>query len=453
MKLFLSLLLLPVLVGAQTPADGADDKQEAARYFYRAMGKRMVRKYTEAAGLFRKALALDQTAGVCWHWQGKTELYNLGQPAEAVFSLSNAAVLMPDNPWTLLHLGEAELRSGSPQRAAVVWRTALAWYRRRRLLPEYELFFRLGRVLRDRLGQPQAAHAVFREAVSLYPDRVHLLIELAGVSAALGRPKEARRLVRQVLRLAEKHYLKIPSWVDRDVAVVLRWRLKDPRAAHKHLRRAIRRHPDEPFLRMQAAYAWNDLARYPQAVAEATKALTRYEQRSHPGYRTHYLYLAALLQDRLGDHARALIWLRRAEARYPGEAETHLRLARALEKTGDREARAHHLREYLSITVAREQIPPLAVFLSLAELYRKELKQPEEARLVLEEGIRFFTREPGLHILLGQTYENLGKNTAALDAYREAARLYRADGVAVPAWLGGRITVLEKASGGQSGRK
>lgn len=453
MRWLLLLLLLPAALPAQAPADGADDKKEAARYFYRAMGKRMVRKYTEAADLFRKALALDQEAGLYWHWQGKTELYNLDKPDEAVISLSNAAVLMPDNPWTLFHLGEAVLREGNPARAAAIWERAFAWYRARRLLPEYELYVKLGRVLRERLGQLQAAQALYREGFSRYPDRVHLLIELAGVTARLGRPREARRQMRQVLRLAEKHYFKIPAWVDRDVAVVLRWRLKDPRAALDHLEKAVRRHPDEPFLRMQAAYAWNDLGRYDRAVAAALQALEQYERLSDPGYRTHYHYLAALLQDRLGDHARALVWLRRAEEKYPGDAETYLRLARALEKTGDHSGRARYLREYINITVIREQVPPLAVYTALAELYRTTLKQPEEARLVLEEGLRFFGKEPGLHLLLGQVQEELGRGKEALAAYREALRLFRADGTVVPAWVGQRITALENADGGQSGRK
>lgn len=447
--ILLLLLLLPVAVSAQAPADGADDKKDAARFFYRAMGKRMVRKYTEAAELFRKALALDQEAGLYWHWQGKTELYNLEKPEQAVISLSNAAVLMPDNPWTLFHLGEAVLREGNPARAAAIWERAFAWYRARRLLPEYELYLKLGRVRRDRLGQPAAAEAVFREGSVRYPDRVHLLIELSGVTALLGRAKEARRLVRQALRLAEKHYMKIPAWADRDAAVVLRWRLKDPRAALAHLEQAVRRHPDEPFLRMQAAYAWNDLGRYDRAVAAALQALERYERLSDPGYRTHYHYLAALLQDRLGDHARALVWLQRAEAKYPGDAETHLRLARALEQTGQHAARARHLREYINLTVIREQIPPLAVYTALAELYRTTLKQPEEARLVLEDGLRFFGKEPGLHLLLGQVLEELGRSKEALAAYREAVRLYRAGGEGVPQRLPDRIKKLQDAGGGQ----
>ena len=160
---------------------------------------------------------------------------------------------MPDNPWTLFHLGEAVLREGNPARAAATWERAFAWYRTRRLLPEYELYVKLGRVLRDRLGRPEAACAVFREAFARYPDRVHLLIELSGVHALCGRPREARRLVRQAIRLAKKHYMKIPSWVDRDAAVVLRWRLKDPRAALAHLEQAVRR-PMPPPARIRPGH-------------------------------------------------------------------------------------------------------------------------------------------------------------------------------------------------------
>jgi len=116
-----------------------------------------------------------------------------GRIADARRHLKELLARSPGNIWGLDKLGQLELLVGDPARAERLFLDMI------RLQPQRAYYTNLG-LARSLLGRHAEAVAAYRQALSLAPGHITVLLNLADAELALGHETEARSLYRQVLR-------------------------------------------------------------------------------------------------------------------------------------------------------------------------------------------------------------------------------------------------------------
>lgn len=159
------------------------------------------------------------------------------------------------------NLGAESLAAGEPQRALAELRQAIATD------PTFGwAWTNLGVVYRQ-LGRPEEAEAAYLEGHRLDPSDVTPLSNLAALYDAQGKERKAARLERRV----EKHRRRSPFFHYRlSLQASAAGR---PQEAIAHMRRAVRRGPEDPALRARLAELYHADGRHRKAEQSLELAL------------------------------------------------------------------------------------------------------------------------------------------------------------------------------------
>ena len=430
---FALLLVFPAGIPAALPFYSAVRIRANAIYF-KAMDLRKEEKYAAALRGIKKAIAVDPASGIYYLQAARLCLHKLKRYTEAVTYYRRAARLMPDNPWAVTELACALERAKRYTQSIRVYRRAIAWFKSAHRPPLYRLYTGLGRALRDFLKQPRQALAVYREGHGFFPNRAHLLLESAKCRAAIRDRKGCLRDCRNTVALAVKQYFRVPYDIDWKIARLLRTRLKAPRETLRHLRTARQRHPAEPFLKIQTAYAFSNLKQYRQAVRWYEAGLYQYRRLKLPHNYWYYNFLAEILRRNLKKPGRALAWLKKADHLQPANVHITVRIGHAYGDLKQYRKQIKAYLQYISLEEAQKKKPGIWVSHWIADILRRDLKRPKESIRFIRQSIRKHPDDPYLQERLGYAFGDLKQYGKQVAAYREYIRLSEKTGKKPSAW-------------------
>ncbi len=196
-------------MAAELAPDAAALRMELGQLFASAM------RVEEAIAAFRQAAILQPTLVEAWYFLGMT-LYGVRRDAEALPALERAHSLAPAHPQILRAYAETEY-------ALEHHAEALALYERIAAAGQDDdamLSLRLSQC-RRRLGAPDAALTVVREALERFPDDAGLWMEIGWVQEDLGDAAQAQQAY------ARAHALR-PGWGDPLAASIALLRANTP---------------------------------------------------------------------------------------------------------------------------------------------------------------------------------------------------------------------------------
>lgn len=160
-------------------------------------------RLAEREGHMPEALAnLKMAAERLPSWQNLTLLANLeartGHVEDARAHLNQILKGSPNNSWALDKLAKIELLFGSLERAERIYRDLIA------RTPQRAHFNNLGLILIF-LGRYEDAIEAFEQALTLDPDHVYVMLNLAEAELALGRAEEAKAHFHKVMEKLEEN--------------------------------------------------------------------------------------------------------------------------------------------------------------------------------------------------------------------------------------------------------
>jgi tetratricopeptide (TPR) repeat protein len=265
---------------------------------------------------------------------------------------------------------------------------------------------RLGR-LWVRLGRPAEAEPLLRRAVRLDPHNTDSTRELGLALSALGRHAEA---ISRLRRLTTLESARDDDWYALGVAYANAGR---PRDAELPLRRAIALPPDRALEHRDLGVVLGTLNRPREARQEYRRALEL-----DPGDASVWLNLGNL-ESRAGHPDSALAAYREAERRDSTYALAYEAEIKVLVQLDQRDAIADL---YLRWVTAKPDDDDLRL---RAVRHLAALDRRDRALEIGRDGVRFDSRSPAKHMILGLSLAAYGSTREALAELRQAEALYR----------------------------
>ena len=144
----------------------------------------------EGAAAFYEKLVIEHPKQAAAHHNLAMALRKLNRPEEALRQSKIAFKLSPDHATLAFSLGLSFEQAGYLPEAEDTYRQALT------LNPEHPgILNNLGRLLENQ-GHPAAALDCLKKAATLEPEDLDIAVNLANTFLALGRPRDAQRLLK-----------------------------------------------------------------------------------------------------------------------------------------------------------------------------------------------------------------------------------------------------------------
>jgi tetratricopeptide (TPR) repeat protein len=327
------------------------------------------------------------------------ELYDNGQPAEAVRYYTAALALRPNNPGLYLNRGRALNAIGELDAMIADYRQAVA------LAPRYpEAHANLGFALFAR-GRVDEAIGEYREALRLKPNLAGTHTALGNALFAKGRLDDAIAAHRKAIRLSPDYAL-----AHSNLGSVLfnKGRLDD---AIAEFREAIRLDPDAAVAHGGLGAVLGSKGRFDEAIAECREAI-RLKKDFAEGYRT----LGAALSGKRKLNG-AIAAYREAIRLNKNDAVAHNNLGNNLLAKGELDEAIAAYREAIRI---KEDFA--LAHHSLGNALRTK-GQVDDAIAAFREAIRLEPGDATAHFHLASALSARGRGDEAITPYREAIRL------------------------------
>lgn len=376
-------------------------------------------------------IEIEQTPSVAdkielYYQVGELAYQKLGQKETAVQAYLAILDLVPNDQQSLEALKNVYLETED-------WEALLTAYHRELKLCEsptdkIDTFLKIGKLLTDKLTRHEEASEYYKQILILNPKHLKAVQELKELYRYLEDPANLLRMLQQELELVSAPEQKVPLFMEMGQ---IQWtRFEQARLAIATFRQVLEQ---DPFF-LAALQALKSIF-YQEGQWEDFVAMAKQEaelQKDHPTKIKVILSIAKVLQEKLSQPEKSIVYYEKVEELDPGNEQAREQLKSLYRQTSRWETLIRFLlkeTQYLSLP---QQL--YGQYQEVALLYTNALKQPQNSIVYWEKNYSLIPSKDPLEALI-PLYESSEQWELLVSTYRRKLDLTPIPGEKIPLLL------------------